>query len=44
MLVRMVERAFDELRAKLVRELKACCGIDPDAGEKTVLAELRRLG
>jgi hypothetical protein len=41
---RLVEKAFDDLRMKLVRELKAVCGIDPDAGEKEVLARLRQVG
>jgi hypothetical protein len=40
----LVVKAFDELRSKLTAELRAVCGIDPGAGEKAVLARLRRVG
>ena len=41
---RVVVKAFDELRGKLAAELQAVCGIDPGAGEKELLARLRKVG
>ena len=41
---RIIDKGFGEVRAKIVAELAAVCGIDPDEDQKKILAGLRRTG